>query len=458
MKKIALFFLLILLLPSLLFATNYYVDCSANSNGNGSFASPWNNIPSINSFSFSTSDGVYFKVNTICYLNADSDKLQVDWSGTSGNRAIIGAYYGNGQFGLNGNDRPIIDGKSLYPGQWEQAIEVKNRSFVTIKDLRVQKVGGNDRRARAIGATDSGNINVENCYMYRTHGCSMVYMRVNTGQIIDNVVEQSKYPDYKGTGAAIEVSAGNNAGATTNILVARNKVFESAHEGIGLYKGVTNSTVEYNIVRDTQSFMIYASGAKNCIFRYNLSYDSTVNSSDNGKGNFGPDYGLASSIEINFPNEDAHGGNQWYGNFVAGARYGISFGCGARNVDPDIVCHPNEKVYNNTFVDCINSIAYWRDDSRDNVYIKNNISLKTPGGTGGHIYLNNYSPAGVTWSHNLFHGGTLPTGNAATNAVFENPKLVKQYGWRDIAPDSISIEDFKLLSGSPAIDAGTMVE
>jgi hypothetical protein len=38
--------------------------------------------------------------------------LDIDWSGTSGNRVIIGAYYGNGLFGLNGNSRPVIDGNN----------------------------------------------------------------------------------------------------------------------------------------------------------------------------------------------------------------------------------------------------------------------------------------------------------------------------------------------------------
>ena len=49
-------------LPSLVFAgTAHYVDCSAGTNGSGSYASPWNNISSINSHSLSTGDDVYFK-------------------------------------------------------------------------------------------------------------------------------------------------------------------------------------------------------------------------------------------------------------------------------------------------------------------------------------------------------------------------------------------------------------
>ena len=75
-------------LPSLAFAgTAHYVDCSAGTNGNGSYASPWNNISSVNSHSFSTGDDVYFKVNTTC---TPSTHLAVDWSGSSGDRVLLG--------------------------------------------------------------------------------------------------------------------------------------------------------------------------------------------------------------------------------------------------------------------------------------------------------------------------------------------------------------------------------
>jgi hypothetical protein len=88
-------------------AADYYVDCSASSNGNGTFGSPWNNLPSVNAKTFAVGDDVYFKVGTKCYLNSDSDRLQVDWSGTGANRVIIGACHGNGMFGLGGFERPI---------------------------------------------------------------------------------------------------------------------------------------------------------------------------------------------------------------------------------------------------------------------------------------------------------------------------------------------------------------
>ena len=102
MKAIKLTITLLLnLLPSFAFAgTAHYVDSSAGTNGNGSYASLQNNIYSVNSHSFSTGEVLYFKVNTTC---TPSVKFMIDWNGSSGDQVIIGAYYGNGQFGLNGN-------------------------------------------------------------------------------------------------------------------------------------------------------------------------------------------------------------------------------------------------------------------------------------------------------------------------------------------------------------------
>jgi hypothetical protein len=116
------------------------------------------------------------------------------------------------------------------------------------------------------------------------------------------------------------------------------------------------------------------------------------------------------------PKLQLSGYNKWYGNFVAGLQHGISLGCEAQQEDPSILCYPDDKIYNNTFVDCTNNITIWRSDSRNNIDIKNNISwLPTTGIGSRHVYSS--SPAGVTWSHNLFRGGALPTGNATINMV-----------------------------------------
>jgi hypothetical protein len=429
-------------------AANYYVDCSASTNGNGTYESPWNNLPSVNAKTFVTGDDIYFKVGTTCYLNSDSDRLQIKHSGTNSDRVVVGAYYGNGLFGLGGKERPIIDGRSQYPAREQGAIDIRSRSYVTVRDLKVQKMGSSTKAGRAVQVLDSSYIDIENCYMYDCYGNAVMFSAVNTGNIIDNTAEQARKLSASPTGAAIEVTGRNITGATKNIYVARNHVFMSRYEGIGFYKKVEHSIAEHNIVRDTSSYMMYMDASANNTFRYNLIYITTANS-------------LSRKVAMACNLESWHaycfgGNNKFYGNFVAGADRGISFGNG-KQADG---CRPHigHKVYHNTFVDNNTVYTFWSPTTIEAIDVKNNISIITSeNSTGRHIYsaTGGNSPPGVTWSHNLFRGGTLPTGNAATNMITGDPKLTKTSGWRTIAPDSLTANHFKLLSGSAAIDKGT---
>src|SRR5215204_498440 len=47
-------------------AATYYVDCSAAANGNGTQASPWNNLATVNARTFAPGDNLVFKRGTTC--------------------------------------------------------------------------------------------------------------------------------------------------------------------------------------------------------------------------------------------------------------------------------------------------------------------------------------------------------------------------------------------------------
>jgi hypothetical protein len=85
MKKNTMFLILLLcMLPSMVFAgTAYYVDPGATYDGNGTYASPWKTLASINAHSFSTGDDLYFKVGTTLNVPA-GQYLNIPWNGTSG--------------------------------------------------------------------------------------------------------------------------------------------------------------------------------------------------------------------------------------------------------------------------------------------------------------------------------------------------------------------------------------
>jgi hypothetical protein len=100
-------------------AVTYYVDCSATTNGNGTPASPWNSLTTVNGRTFAPGDSLLFKRGTTC-----TGFFYFSSAGTSSNRITIGAY-GTGSL-------PIIDGNFT-----QAAVELMNPSYVTMQDLEV---------------------------------------------------------------------------------------------------------------------------------------------------------------------------------------------------------------------------------------------------------------------------------------------------------------------------------
>ena len=250
-------------------------------------------------------------------------------------------------------------------------------------------------------------------------------------------------------------------GVTTNITVTRNKIHNGIYEGIGFYKGVTHSIAEYNIVRDMRSFHLYFGQAKYCKFRYNLIYESTDKASPNFTES---EFAIASDVE-RWQNYVYNGDNEIYGNLIAGMNIGISFGCQIKACTAvgvpyteckgdfsSTTCQGQTKVYNNTFVDNKTNFKFWDSDSGDSIEIKNNISWTITTGT---VHTDNYSPAGVTWSHNQFDDPV--TGKAATDAVIGDAALKKSSGWRSLTSGSLDGTEFSLLSGSIAISKGISI-
>ena len=110
-------------------------------------------------------------------------------------------------------------------------------------------------------------------------------------------------------------------------------------------------------------------------------------------------------------------------------------------------------VYNNTIVDNIRNIRITHPTADDSIEIKNNISYLVTDVPSYHV--SSDSPAGVTWSHNLYYPDSIDTvgGNADDNAIVnEDPLLSKTSGWRSLSIGSLDGTEFSLQSGSAAID------
>ena len=456
---------MLILLPSFVFAgTAYYVDFSASLDGDGSFSNPWNNTLTVNKHRFDKGDDVYFKANSTYVMTSDAERLQIDWSGTATDRVIIGCYDGRDDFDcgatplVDGN-RPIIDGdKNKYPGSNQGAIEIKGQSYVTVQDIKVQYtkniISKSNQAIKAYPGSD--HIIINNCYIYRVNGAAIGVYQTDTAIISNNYVAEAGYPDYTGVGAAIEASSlawGENwkskVGLCKNITVTRNKVINSKHEGIGFYKGVTNSVMEYNVVRDIKSFMLYIGDGKYNAIRYNLAYETSdkVHKSFNEKENA---IVLQSEKTNGF---EWSGYNEVYGNMVAGVSQGITLSCEIQKVIPGAVCNKGSKVYNNTLVDNTFNFATNRLTPDNDIKIENNISWTISSKTN-HIF-GGESPAGVDWSNNFFDDGVA--GKAGNNQLTGNPDLLKSSGWRNLKPDALTGNEFSPQSGSMVLKGGKTI-
>ena len=121
--------------------TTYYVDCSQATNGNGTQASPWNNLTTVNSQPFAPGDSLLFKRGMTC-----AGSFVFSSSGTSAAPITIDAY-GTGAL-------PIIDGT----GQ-NRAVKLLDTSYVTLQNMEVMnsQVWGvlvtTDHDAPAVGIT-----------------------------------------------------------------------------------------------------------------------------------------------------------------------------------------------------------------------------------------------------------------------------------------------------------------
>ena len=78
--------------------TDHYVDCAATASGDGSAATPWNNLASVNAHTFTGGDRLLFARGVTC-----SGRLDPRGSGTAASPIVVDAYG-------SGTARPVIAG------------------------------------------------------------------------------------------------------------------------------------------------------------------------------------------------------------------------------------------------------------------------------------------------------------------------------------------------------------
>jgi len=421
------------------FAATYYVKPDGNNNFDGrSDATAWKTIGKVNGHSFATGDDVYFK----CGGTWTGSQLWVDWSGNSGNRAVIGAYYMDGRaetIGISGN-KPVIDGNNTVPsGDYTGLINVRKRDYVTVKNIKVVNSAWDGVRFQGPSSNNNAN-NIETGGIYKV---GLKYQYVTTGVVEGCDVTDTGRTELDGGGwpAALAITGCNN------ITIRNNIVHENYGEGIGIYTKSSNCLVEDNVCSANKKVQIYIDHSRGNIIRRNLCYGTTDRTFH--RGSFGPSAGIGISDESWASPYSEN--NKIYNNLVAYCYAGIFLWSGF----PDWPLK-DTNVYNNTIVDCGTNIEL--SSSRTaykNSYIKNNIFWSIGSDSRQASVPSNHS--GLTIDYNMWSSTPHANAKGANDPSYAAPQLLKTSGWRSIKGGDLKRSDFALQSTSPAIDAGAVL-
>lgn len=418
-------------------STAFYVDPTAGSGGNGSYASPWNSLSQVNGHSFSTGDDVYFKAGTTLNVPA-GQYLDVDWNGTAGDHVVIGAYYGNGLFGLNGVERPILEANNGDASMTELGIITKwggkypNRidAYADVKDIRINRPYG-----YAIIGMDVNYYTVRNCFVWHpAHPGGITVTRSQYIVFDGNTIDASGWSSVQSGGLMAVGQDGSN-----HTVMSNNIVTGLATEGIDSYHMGNDCEIYGNIVYDTGNVGIYIDRASYTDIHDNIVYTSNA---DIYPGHKHPWAGIAidNELQAGFCNNVGH--NAISNNYVANCSIGLMLS--SENQD---CVNQFDSFYDNILADNEYSFRFWGGTplGHDND-IYNNIAYTSNNSTM--FQADDYSSHGVIWGANIFDDAV--SGNASAKACTVASPLAKTSGWNNLTAGSVSASTFALSSSGSA--------
>lgn len=456
--------------------TNYYVDCSATSNGAGNLSSPWNSLSSANSKAggFSSGDQILLKRSVTCFGN-----LRPLGSGASGSPVVLGAY-GTGV-------RPLIDAnyasefgvKLSDQSHWViQDIEVARGTrygiFVTVTSGLVQGISITNAVVRDVGGS---TLNSKNTGLV-VIAPSAPDSTNSTGARFDAVTVDGVVAHGTTMWAGILIGSGTGADTwapiqskrSTNVTVRNSKVYDVYGDGIVLF-AVNNGLIERSLayqtgIQPTQTIgtpnAIWTWACNGCTVQLNEAYANDSPGVDGGA--FDVDYFSDNTIiQYNYGH-----GNSAYCIAVFGAenyttsntiiRYNVCANNGTQAVGQRTEIEVSTwnsgkidglQIYNNTF---ITNHGVFRSSASDFTgsqarSFRNNIIYSTTSNPAGTM-------AGITSSDSnvWFYTGGAWTNNEP-NSRYENPML-NDPAFNNVGPLGTQ---YQIQASSPAVDSGIAI-
>jgi hypothetical protein len=371
--------------------------------------------------------------------------LIVDWAGTAGAPAIVGAYHLEQGVPVRGyrNGRPVIDGTDTIPQQFDGLVRVTG-DYVRVEALSVVNSEG-----RGIQFDEADHGVVVDCETRNSYKSGIKFVRSTHALVQNNTVTRAGVAARQdgGTwGGAIELAASDDG------VVRENRVVEVYGEGISANHGAARARIEDNYVFGAYAVGIYLDAAPSATVRRNI-----VVGTSNAEF-WRSSRSVGGGIVLN--NESYHyaanGGDlpatvqsrqaKIYGNLVAGTNQGLGFwGQFEQSTFDDVV------VFNNTFVENETQLVL-RDKPKSGAKFVNNILLSI---SSDNRDVDRTSTAGLVARSNYFSRGAPGGDFNASNDVITGLSLVRMSGWRAVnQANEISWHDFQIRAGSRGIGAG----
>ncbi|GIG56810.1 hypothetical protein Lfu02_11820 [Longispora fulva] len=444
----------------------YYLDCSAAATGDGTAATPWRDLATVNAHTFAPGDTLALRRGVTC-----TGQLHPLGSGTATAPVTVAAY---------GTDtaRPVV----AAAGTAYAAFYLRNQEYWEIRDLELTNDAGTaaERDGLLVELTDFGTGHhyvVDNVYVHHVRGddskwSNGIQFRVSgttTPTHFDDVLVQNSevfHVDREGLTTRSTwmcrptYGTGDGCGTTQNWVANTRVVFQDnlLHDigGDGLVTRVTDhALVQRNVAYDIATRSpgnnagLWTINSDYPTFQFNEVHHVRRQPGTNDGMAFDSDFGnLGAVFQYNYSHDNEGGFLLFCGACGGGSsstgtvvRYNLSENDHSRILYA--VGEKDARIYQNTFhLPAGSTTAIVQDSGNTKVAFTNNIVSNL--GSGGY----SGAASAYTWTSNVFFGSHPASEPADPGKITADPKLV--------APGT-GPAGLRLGAGSPARGAGTVI-
>jgi parallel beta-helix repeat protein len=400
-----------------IFATEYYVALNGSDSNSGSIGQPWASFTKV-ADNVAPGDTVYVRAGT--YTPAHG--LNFYKSGTAAAPITFKAYPG---------EAVILDGS--HTSSMTMLVDIECNYFV-IQDFELRNSTWN-----GVSNYGASNTVIRNCKIHDSQYGGIYAGKGDLTTTHDVLVENCTIYNNCHMNDAHTLSGGwpgaLTVGGANNVTLKNNVVYQNQGEGIIFYLA-SNCRASGNIAHDNYGPNMYIDNARFCTLERNLLY-CTGNATYYRNGNAAPAFQIANEVyNISNPCSDVAIIN----NVLIGNNFGFYYskwgqGGGLKNFT----------FANNTMYLAKVAMFHIDADAHGGTTFCNNISCQSGPGTQTELPS---SLSGLSFSHNLWYGGN-PGAAWMAGDLNSDPKFVN--------PGSLNPADYQPPVSSPAHAAGTTV-